>query len=312
MIETIKNDLIDGNINPLIFEEIYEKNKDLMVNNKKILFQITTPENQNNNVYENISTINLGECENILRKYYKLEENDTLLIFKIEIYKEGLLIPIIEYEVYNLRIKKKLDLNICNKSKIKITHRVSINEDMLFKYNSSDDYYNDICYPYTTENFTDITLDDRRNEYLKDNMSLCEVNCEYDGYNSENKTAECECEIKIKIPLMEEIVINKDILLNNFMNINNAINIVVIKCYEVLFSPEGLIKNIGSYILLFILLIIIICFIIFLINGYQKLYHQIKIIAKVTERKNKNNKDELNKVNNNKNIGIKDKKNEIK
>ena len=111
MIETIKNDLVDGNINQLIFEKIYEQNKDLMVNNKKMLFQITTPGNQNNNIYENISTIKLGECENILREYYKLEENDTLLIFKIEIYKEGLLIPIIEYEVYNLRFKKKLDLN---------------------------------------------------------------------------------------------------------------------------------------------------------------------------------------------------------
>ena len=60
---------------------------------------------------------------------------------------------------------------------MEISIPVKINEKNLFKYNSSDDYYNDKCYAYTTEMGTDITLKDRRNEYQNNNMSLCEYNC---------------------------------------------------------------------------------------------------------------------------------------
>lgn len=43
-------------------------------------------------------------------------------------------------------------------------HQVDIDENNLFKYDSSSPYYNDICYIYTTENNTGIILKDRQNE----------------------------------------------------------------------------------------------------------------------------------------------------
>ena len=40
-----------------------------------------------------------------------------------------------------------------------------VEEKNIFKYNASDQYYNDVCYIYTTEDGTDITLTDRKSEY---------------------------------------------------------------------------------------------------------------------------------------------------
>ena len=43
--------------------------QDLIAEYKDITYQITTSANQNNGTYNNISTINLGECEDKLKKY---------------------------------------------------------------------------------------------------------------------------------------------------------------------------------------------------------------------------------------------------
>ena len=43
---------------------------------------------------------------------------------------------------------------------------VLINEDKLFIYNPSSEFYNDLCFTYTTESGTDIILKDRRNNYI--------------------------------------------------------------------------------------------------------------------------------------------------
>ena len=43
-----------------------------------------------------------------------------------------------------------------------------------------------------------IILSDRRSEYIENNMSLCEDNCEYGGYNSNTKKSICQCDIETK------------------------------------------------------------------------------------------------------------------
>ena len=44
-------------------------------------------------------------------------------------------------------------------------------------------------------------------------------------------------------------------LYENFMNINNIANINLLLCYKNLFSKEGLIKNVGFYIIITIIII---------------------------------------------------------
>ena len=242
--------------------------KDLSIKEGNVLYQITTTENQNNNSYSNVSTIKLGECENTLRLKYNISSNLSLIIFKIDYYMEGLLIPIIGYEVYEPINNTKLNLSLCEESSITYNIPVTIDENNLNKYNPNSEYYNDECNAYTTENGTDIILNDRKEEFIENNMSLCENLCDYMGYDKDTKKALCECGIRYKEFILSEIDKESNILANNFTEDDTNSNIGTMKCYETLFSKEGLLTNIGSYILLLIVLIHTVSTIIFYKCGY--------------------------------------------
>jgi len=303
IIINIENELIKNNLDIYIENIIIKENKDLLIKENNIIYQLTSTYNQNNNEYINISTINLEECETKLRIYYNIENDIVLIILKVDIFEEGLLIPIIEYKVYNYKTKQNLNLNICKDTKVNINIPVNIDENNLFKYNSSHEYYNDICYPYTTDNKTDIILKDRRDEYKKNNLSLCEANCKYSKYDYNTKKVECECFIKIKFPLISEIEINKDKLLANFINIKNSININMIKCYKQIFDIEGLKNNLGNYIIGSIIILIFILSVLFKIKGYFIIKNKINEITRtiIEINKIKNNPPNKRKVLNDKN-----------
>ena len=93
---------------------------------------------------------------------------------------------------------------------------MDIDESKLFKYDPNSEFYTDNCFSYTTENGTDIILDDRKDEFTNNNLSLCQKNCSYNGYNKENKYSSCECIIKNKMDLISEIIENPYKLSNNF------------------------------------------------------------------------------------------------
>ena len=100
---------------------------------------LTTTQNQKNNTNHNMTSIDLGECEYILRTYYNLSDNDKLYMRKIDIKQEGIKTPKVEYDVYcklfgtNLI---KLNLTVCSNSKVSISIPFTITEN-LDKYNSS-------------------------------------------------------------------------------------------------------------------------------------------------------------------------------
>ena len=242
-----------------------------------ILYQITTTENQKNE-YNNISTLNLGDCEDKLKEIYGIDKNLSLIILKVDYFKQGLLIPVIGYKVFNPKNKSELNLTYCNNSLVKLSIPVSINEDTLYKYNPNDDYYNDECYAYTTENGTDIIINDRQNEFIDNKLSLCENNCTYNGYNTGTKKALCECETKLKINAIEDIINDENILLNDFKGENNTLIINIINCINTLFSKNGLLKNIGSYLLLINIVFFSIISVIFGKCGYQIIDEEIKEI----------------------------------
>ena len=279
IIQSIQNDIVNRNLVELLSDLINGTKTDLIVEYKDISYQLTTTENQKNFTNNNISTIDLGDCENTLRSIYDINENLSLIILKIDYYMTGLLIPVIGYEVYHPTNFSQLNLNYCNNSTVKLNIPVSIDEDNLYLYEPNSDFYNDECYAYTTENGTDIILNDRKNEYVENNLSLCEDNCTYKGYNSGNKKALCECETKIKIELISNILNDDTILSNNFNTTKNSItNIATLKCVSLLFSKNGLISNIGSYILLFTIAFFAIATIIFYKCGYQLIESKINEI----------------------------------
>ena len=283
IISNIREDIINHKIDSLLLNITEGAENDLLIKEEKILYQITTSDNQNNGTYNNISTIKLGECEDILKDKYGLDKSQPLIIFKIDYYVPGLLIPIIGYEVFDPKNKTKLNLSYCEETSINYNIPVTIDEDKSFKYDPTSEYYNDECNSYTTENGTDILLKDRKNEFEENNMSLCENVCEYIGYDKDTKQALCECGIKYKDFLLSDIDNQTNLLANNLTN-NNSSNLGSLKCYDTLFTKNGLAYNIGSYIIIIIFTFFSISAFIFYKCGYQIL--QSHIIDIIRDKKN--------------------------
>ena len=59
----IKFSITEGLIDDLINIKLNEENEDIFIKGENFVFQITSSENQNNKKYDNLSTIDLNNCE---------------------------------------------------------------------------------------------------------------------------------------------------------------------------------------------------------------------------------------------------------
>ena len=275
-----------------ILKNITENKEDFIQEEKDMKLQLTTSENQKNSSNKNISTIDLGECENELKRIYKINDSLPLIILKFDYYTKDTLIPIVGYEIYHPTEKYKLNLTYCEEILIKLNIPVSIDEDKLFKYDPNSDYYTDDCSSYTSDDGTDIIINDRKKEFGSYNLSLCENNCKYMGYNTENKQSICDCGIKNEMEYISEIVNNQNKLSNQFdTNSSSSSNIISIKCTKTLFTKDGLKNNISSYVLLIIIFYFLLSIVFFIKCGYALILMDINNIINSKEKKsNKKNK----------------------
>ena len=254
---------------------------------------MTTSDSQKNNTNKNISTLDLGDCEKELKTQYGINGSLPLIIFKIDYYSPDTLIPIVGYEIYHPITKIRLNLSYCEHILVKLNIPVSIDESKLFKYDPNSDFYNDNCFSYTTENGTDIILNDRKEEFNNNNLSLCQKNCNYTGYVEENKQSSCDCFVKNKIDLISDIIKDQDKLSYSFdsnksSSSSSFSNIITIKCTKALFSKDGLKNNISSYILIIFITQFLVSIILFMKCGYQSLVDDIQdILTKKEKIKNK-------------------------
>ena len=229
IIQQIINDLI----NEFNMTELDSgKNKEINDKNKVII--LTSTENQKNNEDKNYISMDLGLCENILKNDYNISNNNSLYILQIISEEKGMKIPKIEYEVYyplTCNNLTKLNLTSCKDTKIEISIAIKINGS-LDKNNSKSDYYNDICSSSTSECGTDISIKERKNEFIDNNMSLCEEKCDLIEYNHIKEKAKCSCDIKLSISDNYDIKFNKKDFLKSFTDIKNMLNLNIIKCYK--------------------------------------------------------------------------------
>ena len=297
--KNIQKDIIEGNINITSLAK-GDKN-DLIQKSHDTIYQITSTNNQNNNDYDDISTIQLGECETILRQIYHIKDGLSLIIFKIDYFLPGISIPVIGYDIFHPENRSKLDLSYCKDSIVNFNLPVNIKNGELFKYDPNNEYYTDECFPYTTENGTDIILNDRHDEYNTNNLSLCENNCSFTAFDENTKKAKCDCHIKSKDFVISELVNDKNILSNyDFNDKNSSSNFVSMKCFYTLFSKEGMSNNIGNFILLSIIVIFAILLILFYKVGYELLTTEINTIIEEGQKIELNNnlKKDINNDNN--------------
>ena len=298
-ISNIRNEIKDDSMNKLLLEVINEK-KDLSIKENNTLYQITSSFNQNYKNYQNISTIKLEKFENLIKDRYNISQNETLIIFKIEEYINTSLIPLIEYEIFHPITKEKLNLNFDNNdlnisSFIYIYIPVTINEKEIYKYNLNSSYYNNICNISEKEGI-DLTLFDRKNQFIQKNLFLCPNNCIYIDYDFNYKKSICKCQIQGDILQLK----NNENTTNKIINEKKLLNLNIMSCYKLLFSKNGLIKNIGNYIIFIITVIYIILTIYFYLKGYNLLSNKINelfnIKYQILSNESYSNKDLKNEV----------------
>ena len=265
--------------------------------------------------------MNLGQCEYILKNEYNISQNDPLYILQIIYEEQGMKIPKLEYEVYyplhNNPSLTKLNLTHCQNTKIEVLIAARINET-LDKHNPDSNYYNNICSKSASKSGTDIPIKVRRNDFIENNMSLCEENCELIEYNYTIEKVKCSCDIKTSIPSNYDIKFNKKDFLKHFIDIKNIANLNIMKCYITVFKIKDIKNNKGFYIQTFIIVLFFITLLIFLKISYIKLIKQINNIYSSLKNKDMSFKTEklsynvikikiekkLKKKNKNKNIII--------
>jgi len=307
--------ILDNVCNEKITDEqigiVYEELKNILIKNytneniifstNNVVFQLSKLKDQNNLTLENIfiSNIDIGGCENLIKRQENLNEDDDLIILKMDIKSEDYKVTYIQYEIYNPN-KTKIHLNACQNTSIYINTPTnlsqeveslydSLNESGYNLFNSYDSFYNDICSPYTSENGIDIPILDRQNEIYNNikNYTICQNNCTFLYYNSTTKKSKCDCNVQIEELITDTKLIDfKNEIFGSFYTILKNSNFLVLKCFKLTFSIKGQTYNIGSYIMSSIFFLLIILIIIHYISANKKLHNIIKDI--IIQKKNLN------------------------
>ena len=141
--ENLRNKIIEeilkGNLGKIL-EQISLNKAEFIYIEDYAVHQITTLDNQIGQ--HNLSNINFGECEKILREKYINNSDEELIIYKIENKVGSFNIPIIEYVLFNKNGSIKLNLSLCDNIKVEYNIPVSINENEIYKNDPLSDFYN--------------------------------------------------------------------------------------------------------------------------------------------------------------------------
>ena len=262
-------------------------NKSQIIETENVIFQISSLDEQKNNENPNISSIDLGECEDILKNNSGLSENEDLIIYKVDIKNKDLSQTYVQYEIYDPKTLNIISLDACKDIPIFINVPVNLNENTRSIYSSlnqygynlfdlNDKFYNDICSPYTTENGTDLTLADRKNLIYDVNgdITMCQQGCTLNKYNLTTRKSKCDCFVQKgeTIINMDKINFEDDSSIKDefFDTLKNS-NFRVLKCFKLILSIKGQKNNIGSYIMSGLYLIFIILILVYIFKENYKL-----------------------------------------
>ena len=229
-----------------------------------------------------IGSIDLKECENILKKQYNL--NPILPLIKLLINspsKTGSLINNLNYYVYS-QDGKRLDLSYCQNVMIDVYNVIngdqSVNVNLIEElsekeinlFDINDEFYQDRCFPFNL-NGNDVTTKDRKND-IYPNVSVCDINCTFSEFYEENKTVKCNCQVKTEINEPEPKKETK----NFFKSMNNKINYELVECYSVFRNfKRNFYKNLGFYFFTLTFTCIIVSIFGYIFNIKNRLNHQI-------------------------------------
>ena len=209
------------------------------------------------------ASVNLGECENILREHYNIDENDHLLFLKYsKVSGEDNYDSNFQYEIFHPRTFQKLNLSLCDNTSVSVYVPMALNEEQEEIYNQLveqgydpfdlyDKFYREICTPYTSENGTDVLLDDREEFVYTSlvNKSLCPSGCGYSEYSLNTKYIKCECNTNnTDIVTLDIDHLSGKNAYQSLLSTLKTSNYKVMRCYNLVFNFKIFCHNYGSQI----------------------------------------------------------------
>ena len=295
----------NNDVNNSQIGEIYELLKDniedqnfITIEQGNSILQYSTVEDQLNNNDQDISSVDLGECETLLREQEGLEETEQFNIIKIDTKSTTVSAVYVQYELYNPRTNQKVDMTVCKDSSITIHTPVTLSEEKLSLISSleesgynafdiRDSFYNDICTTYTAENGADIVLSARKTLIYDKNKDIyfCQSGCEFDGnFDIQSSKAQCNCKVKSDQDIVTDITqlhFDKTIFADSFYKALFNSNFRVLQCFKLVFSTKGLKTNAGSYIMSALLGLFIAFIVLHLLTGQKNLVNIINNALKI-------------------------------
>jgi hypothetical protein len=267
----------------------------VILGEENYVYQLTTSRNEKNSlngIYDNnynLSMIDLGECEQLLKTENNIHDDVNLIFLKFEKLTKEASEKNVQFEVYNPNNKSQLDLSICYSTPVNLYMPVTLNENTQSLYNNlkesgydlfneNDSFYKDICTPYKSENDTDVLLSDRKNDYFgnNNNETTCQSNCKYSDYSSETHFLKCECSIiSNDIDTEEPEQFTETKIFESFYEVLKYSNYKVLKCYKLVFNLDILKKNFGSIIIMIAFLVYITCLFVFIFKNISPLRIEI-------------------------------------
>jgi hypothetical protein len=279
--------------NEYLTSDYHGENK--ITQKENTLFQLSTVEYQQYNTQSNISSIDLGRCESILKTKYNLL-NESLIILKADIKDKDSSSTYVQYEIYHPHTLEKLNMSLCKEVTIVINSPVNLKDQAIALYESlnksgynlfdtNDPFYTDVCTPYTTVNGTDIIIQDRQNQIYSifGNVTLCQNECTFESFNTTTEKAKCNCGVQINSTNtnIEEIKLSNNLILNTFLITIKFSNLMVLRCFSIAFDLTSFTKNIGRLLMSIILFIFLILFFFFLFYDRKKINYLIIIKRKI-------------------------------
>ena len=269
-------------------QEIYDITKESIVtsyclNGSSVLiegsngyaFQVTTTYNEiKSRDNGDKSSLDLAKCEDILREVYGINNTLSLIIVKFLKNDGNSDSKTFQYDIYHPLTHEKLNLSYCQNTTVDVyVPFVPLSEEI---YNDlveqgydpldlNDKFYREICTPYTSENGTDVLLDDREEFVYSSlvNVSLCPEGCDYTEYVSNKKYIKCECGTNNSdIITLDLENLNEENVYGSFLSTMKSTNYKVMRCYNLVFNFKIFCHNYGSIITL-ILFCVYIGFIIY-------------------------------------------------
>ena len=280
-----------------------------------IIYQITTGKNElellNGNISEdyNLSIIDLGECETILREAYNIEEGDFIIYLKQQKISDKASEQDFQLEVFEPYNKTKLNLSLCSGININLYSKIELNPDTealseqieKFGYNMfdiNDRFYQDICTPYKSLNNTDVLISDRIGYIYNNNDTQCQDNCQFSEYFFDSEYIKCICNVdginQDNEKKQENFKPKK--IYESFVDVLKYSNYKILKCSKLVFNKKIFTKNVGNIIILVFFAFYLTTLIIYIIKGLSPLKNKLLEIMDEETKEIDFKEDEKNEI----------------